>query len=73
MNNVHHENYNRLPSFVQSAVPDPADEKPTTFSSSGLTFPLVLGNTISKLQKDTEALRKQNQQCTQDTFRWKGS
>jgi hypothetical protein len=73
VNNVHHANYDRLPSFVQSAVPDPADRKPTTFSSSGLAFPLLLGNTISKLQKDAEALRKQNQQCTQDALRWKGS
>ncbi|KAL3792331.1 hypothetical protein ACHAWO_000881 [Cyclotella atomus] len=46
--NVQHANYNDLPSFVQNALPDPSNEADTAYDSSGLAFPLMLGNTISR-------------------------
>lgn len=71
---VQHKDYENLPFFVQNALPDPSDESAVaTFSSSGLAFPLMLGNTISKLQNEAELLRKQKQQLNIDALRWKNS
>lgn len=71
---VQHEAYENLPSFVQNALPDPSDKSAVaTFSSSGLAFPLMLGNTISKLQNEAESLQKQKQQLNVDALRWKNS
>jgi hypothetical protein len=69
--NVQHASYNDLPSFVQNALPDPSNEVDTAYASSGLAFPLMLGNTISKLQNEAAALHKQKQQLAVDALRWK--
>jgi hypothetical protein len=71
--NVQHSNYEKLPSFVQQALPNPSNETSTTYSSSGLAFPLMLGNTISKLQNEAETLQQQKQQLTSNTLRWKNT
>ena len=70
--NVQHANYKELPSFVQNALPGRNNESDnTTFASSGLAFPLMLGNTITKLQNEAESLQKQKQQLAADALRWK--
>jgi hypothetical protein len=69
--NVQHANYNDLPYFVQNALPDPSNEGDTTYASSGLAFPLMLGGTISKLQNEAATLHKQKQQLAVDALRWK--
>lgn len=70
--NVRHSNYDKLPTFVQDTIPDPSNESTTHFSSS-LAFPLMLGDTISRLQNEAESLRKQKQKLNAETLRWKST
>ncbi|KAL3789271.1 hypothetical protein HJC23_000337 [Cyclotella cryptica] len=73
VSNVHHSNYKRLPSFVQNALPNSYHQSTATPPSSGLAFPLMLRNTISKLQDEAESLRNQNKQLNADALRWKAT
>ncbi|KAL7520139.1 hypothetical protein ACHAWX_004884 [Stephanocyclus meneghinianus] len=71
VNNVHHSNYERLPSFLRKTFPTSFRESTAKPISSGLIFPLMLGNSISELQIEAESLRKQNKKFAADALRWK--
>lgn len=70
VNNICLAKYEHLPSFAQSALPEQSLRKT---SSSGLSFPLMLGDTVDILQTEIKSLRQENQQLSEDTIRWKNT
>lgn len=70
LNNICHTCYDDLPLFARCALPEEMNQ---TKSSSGLSFPLMLGDTIKKLQKEIDALRTENKQLETNTLRWKST
>lgn len=61
--------YNDLPLFARCAFP----ESDRTDASSGLSLPIMLGDTINRLQKEIDALRAENRQLEDNTQRWKST
>ena len=71
---ISHANHDTLPIFAQHALPannDASNQYETTASS--LAFSIVLGDTVTKLQKDIIALREENEQLRVNANRWKGT
>lgn len=65
---ISHANYESLPLFARHALPSSSSE-----TASSLAFSIILGDTITKLQKDITALREENEQLRINTGRWKGT
>ena len=61
--------YQDLPLFARCAYP----ESDTTDSSSGLALPIMLGDTINRLNKEIETLRNENRLLENNTLRWKST
>jgi hypothetical protein len=61
--------YNDLPLFARCAFP----EYDRTDASSALSLPIMLGDTINRLQKEIDALRAENRQLEENTLRWKST
>ncbi len=61
--------YDDLPLFARCAIP----ESDRTDTSSGLSLPVMLGDTINRLQKEIDALRDTNRQLQENTLRWKST
>ena len=66
-----HANIDSLPVFARHALPDSASNQYETASS--LAFSIILGDTITKLQRDINALREENEQLRINTGRWKST
>ena len=71
---ISHANYDSLPLFARHALPhnDSASNQYEETASS-LSFSIILGDTITKLQKDITALREENEQLRVNAGRWKGT
>ena len=65
---ISHANYDSLPIFARHALPNNSGETATS-----LAFSIILGDTITKLQKDINALREENEQLRINTGRWKST
>lgn len=71
---ISHANYDTLPIFAQHALPannNASNQYETTASS--LAFSIILGDTVTKLQKDIIAMREENEQLRVNANRWKGT
>ena len=69
---ISHANYDSLPIFARHALPNNSASNQYETASS-LAFSIILGDTITKLQKDITALREENEQLRINTGRWKGT
>ena len=69
---ISHANYDSLPVFARHALPNNSASNQYETASS-LAFSIILGDTITKLQKDITALREENEQLRINTGRWKGT
>ncbi|KAL7537960.1 hypothetical protein ACHAXR_008181 [Thalassiosira sp. AJA248-18] len=70
LNNICHSFYDDLPLFARNALPP---EETRQRGSSGLAFPLLLGDTINKLHKEIDSLRTKNKDLEANTLRWKST
>lgn len=68
--NICHLCYDDLPLFARKALPE---ETSQTESSSGLAFPIMLGDAANILLKELAVSRNQNRQLEADTLRWKST
>jgi hypothetical protein len=69
---ISHANYDSLPIFARHALPNNSASNQYENASS-LAFSIILGDTITKLQKDITALREENEQLRINANRWKGT
>ncbi len=69
LNDIRLNSYNHLPLFARCALL----ESDRSDASSGLSLPVMLGDTINRLQKEIDALRKTNRQLQENTLRWKST
>ena len=70
LNNICHKCYDGLPLFARNALPE---EMSQNEASSGLSFSVMLGDTINKLHKEIDALRTENKTLEANTLRWKST
>mmetsp|Transcript_15947 Transcript_15947/g.28843 ORF Transcript_15947/g.28843 Transcript_15947/m.28843 type:complete len:298 (-) Transcript_15947:212-1105(-) len=70
LDNICHSCYDDLPLFVQNALPEEMNQ---TESSSGLSFSVMLGDSINKLHNEIDALRTKSKQLEVNTLRWKST
>lgn len=70
LNDICHYHYDDLPLFARNALPDVMNQSEC---SSGLSFSVMLGDTINKLHKEIDALRTKNKQLETNTLRWKST
>ena len=71
---ISHTNYDSLPVFIaRHALPNNNNASDQFETPSSLTFSIILGDTITKLQKDITALREENEQLKLNSNRWKGT
>jgi hypothetical protein len=66
LNDICHSCYNDLPSFLRRAHSE-------TAKSSGLAFPILLGDTINKLHKEIDSLRSENKRLDENNLLWKST
>jgi gas vesicle protein len=69
---ISHANYDTLPIFARHALPNNSASNQYENASS-LAFSIILGDTITKLQRDITALRQENDQLRINADRWKGT
>mmetsp|Transcript_3955 Transcript_3955/g.8720 ORF Transcript_3955/g.8720 Transcript_3955/m.8720 type:complete len:296 (-) Transcript_3955:235-1122(-) len=69
LDNICHSCYDDLPLFVRNALPGEMNQ----MSSSGLSFSVMLGDSIYKLHNEIDALRTKNKQLEVNTLRWKST
>lgn len=65
-----HSHHGDLPLFLRRAL---TNSNATSKSSSGLAFPVVLGDTVNELQKEIEELRSMNKLLDENTLLWKST
>ena len=68
-NDICHSCQDDIPSFFRHAL---ANYDPTV-GSSGLAFPILLGDTINKLHMEIDALRSENKRLDENTLLWKST
>lgn len=69
---ISHANYDHLPIFARHALPKNSTSNPCETASS-LAFSIILGDAITKLQKDITALREENERLRINSGRWKST
>ena len=69
LNDIGLSRHDDLPLFARCAIAESDRADP----SSGLALPVMLGDTINRLQKEIDALRDTNRQLQENTLRWKST